>query len=241
MQNNVPETYVNRSRDFQLLCRLYDVVMNGVKFDVDVVGNVIDNKHISTDLLPLLQSKLGFFDSVAVNDKLRYVLDAFPHIIKNKGSLKAVEQTVNVFLKANHISTPAQVYADMQSQKVIAIIKSGITFDTDLIDAIMKYILPTGYVVEYRFVTDVVTSPTIVGVAQNVKKYKLTAYNSIVRGGEIEESGTPNNADMFANAFDTVEVASGDDDEGMIQIIGSSEIAGGEDSLNKADENWGDA
>ena len=103
MQNNVPETYINQSRDFQLLCRMYDVVMNGVKFNIDNVGTITDDKYIQSKLLGLLQTKVGYFESAVTDDNLRYLLTSFPYIMKNKGSLKSIEQLINVYLKMNHI------------------------------------------------------------------------------------------------------------------------------------------
>ena len=39
LENNTPSIYCQKSRDFQLFCRLYDVVNNGVKFDIDSIIN----------------------------------------------------------------------------------------------------------------------------------------------------------------------------------------------------------
>lgn len=228
MQNNVPETYVNQSRDYQLLCRLYDVVMNGVKYNIDALGNITDNARIQSNLLSLLQTKVGFFESEVTDDKLRYLLDAFPYIMKNKGSLKGIEQALNVYLKMNHINTPVQVFVNTQDCTINVIIKSNVVLDTKIIEDVVNYVIPTGYSVEYHFVVDMVTSPVITDINQEITKYKLTQYNSIVRGGIIEDD-----ANRFANAVDTVQIVGDDFGE-----IGSSEIGSGDDSQNTAKE-WG--
>lgn len=228
MQNNVPETYVNQSRDYQLLCRLYDVVMNGVKYNIDALGNITDNAHIQSNLLSLLQTKVGFFESEVTDDKLRYLLDAFPYIMKNKGSLKGIEQVLNVYLKMNHINTPVQVFVNTQDCTIIVTIKSNVILDTKIIEDVMNYVIPTGYSVEYHFVADMVTSPVITDINQEITKYKLTQYNSIVRGGTIVDD-----ANRFANAVDTVQIAGDDFGE-----IDSSEIDSGDDNQNTAKE-WG--
>lgn len=228
MQNNVPETYVNQSRDYQLLCRLYDVVMNGVKYNIDALGNITDNAHIQSNLLSLLQTKVGFFESEVTDDKLRYLLDAFPYIMKNKGSLKGIEQVLNVYLKMNHINTPVQVFVNTQNCAIIVTIKSNVVLDTKIIEDVMNYVIPTGYSVEYHFVADMVTSPVITDINQEITKYKLTKYNSIVRGGIIVDD-----ANRFANAVDTVQIAGDDFGE-----IDSSKIYSGDDTQNTAKE-WG--
>ena len=204
MQNNVPEVYVTQSRDFQLLCRMFDVIFNGIKFDVDATSRLTDTKHIQSSLLKLLQTKLGFFESSNLDDELRIVLDAFPYIVKNKGSLKAIEQTLNVYLRINRIDTPVKVNIinDGNTRLVQIMVKSKILLNTKVIDDVMKYILPTGYEVSYVFYQD--ASVGDVEVAQNdvVHKYRLTPDNSVVRKNAIAVLG-----DDFANGIDNVEIA----------------------------------
>ena len=57
LQSNVPEIYINESRDFQLLCRLYDCVLGGVKLDIDTLENIIDTRSCNSILLQLLELK----------------------------------------------------------------------------------------------------------------------------------------------------------------------------------------
>ena len=231
MQNNVPETYINQSRDFQLLCRMYDVVMNGVKFNIDNVGTITDDKYIQSKLLGLLQTKVGYFESAVTDDNLRYLLTSFPYIMKNKGSLKSIEQLINVYLKMNHISVPFQVWVDLAENSVRCIIKSGKVLDTSMIDGVMKYIVPTGFSIIYDFVVDLETEPVDIEMSETVTKYKLTAYNSIIRGDAV----IPDDAENFANAVDNVDIV----DDAMIGAIGN-DIAGGSNSMNTANTNWGE-
>ena len=110
IQDNTPEVYTSTSRDFQLIGRLYDCIINGVKFDVDSILDIIDTSSIDNRLLKLLQTKIGFFSSKDINDEsLRYVLKAFPNIIKHKGSLKSIKQAVCTFLKLNGIKSKVSI------------------------------------------------------------------------------------------------------------------------------------
>ena len=110
IENNVPETYCNRSRDFQLLCRLFTCIINDTKFSIDTMLELVNSHLCRSDMLQLLQTKLGFFsDKYITDEQLRLVLEAFPVIVKNKGSLKSIKQAVNVFLKCNKINTSVQV------------------------------------------------------------------------------------------------------------------------------------
>ena len=158
LQNNIPQIYTDKSRDFQLLCKAYDCIFNGIKFDIDTLTDTINTKKCNTMLLSLLQTKLGFFTNNDItDDDMRYVLLAFPIIIKNKGSLKAIKQTLNVFLKLNHIKTG--VYVSIINKASITTedpysIRIGIESDlkdVTVLNDIFKYILPTGYKIQYFF------------------------------------------------------------------------------------------
>ena len=75
LQGEVPDPYVEQSRDFQLLVRLYDCVINSTKFDVDSIKKITDTSKIRTNLLSLLQTKLGFFSNAEIDDtSLRLIL-----------------------------------------------------------------------------------------------------------------------------------------------------------------------
>ena len=158
LQENVPEVYINASRDFQLLCRLYDCMINSVKFSIDGVLRVIDTRLCSNALLSLLQTKLGFFTEKDFSyDEIRYVLRAFPDIIKYKGSKRGILQAVYVFCKLKHIQTiPNIEIINKQNDKPIYqinIILYATPQDTTLLSEIFRYILPTGYTVRYSWRT----------------------------------------------------------------------------------------
>ena len=159
LQHNVPEIYVNESRDFQLLCRAYDCINGAVKFDIDTIADVTDTNICNSRLLPLLQTKIGFFsDEDLDNDALRYVLKAFPYMVKNKGSRKGIEQAIYTFLKIHSIDTDVLVNITNEDDVDPYSIKIGINSsfkDTTILQEMLKYIIPTGYVVEVFFYTPV--------------------------------------------------------------------------------------
>ena len=151
LQNNVPEVYVEQSRDFQMLCRAYDAILNGVKFDIDTIQYLSNTNRCNTRALGLLQTKVGFFTNVAIDDEsLRYILKVFPFLIKNKGNLKSISQAVSVFLKINNLSLPTSISVDNDTHTVIITIKHRFS-DTTVLDEILSYIIPAGYLFEYRF------------------------------------------------------------------------------------------
>ena len=151
LQDNTPQAYVEDSRDFQLMLRLYDCVNNGVKFRIDSIPNVLDTKKCDASLLPLLRTKLGFFSEVEFPEKdLRYILRAFPYIMRNKGSKRAIEQAVYAFMHSKGISADFKITGDSVKHRV-SIYISSLSTDTLMLEEMLKYVIPAGFSVDYVF------------------------------------------------------------------------------------------
>lgn len=158
LQDNICSVYCEQSRDFQLLCRLIDCIFNGSKNDCDEITHLLHTKTVSGVLLPLLQSKLGFFSTKDINNNsMRIILDAFPTLIKYKGSKQGIIYAINTFVKIEKITSP--IYVQIINTQIINgrtenvyKIKIGINkkiSNSYILDELLKYIIPTGYVVEY--------------------------------------------------------------------------------------------
>ena len=81
VENNVPDVYVQESRDFQLFSRLYDLVFQSSRFSIDSIPYASDTMHCNDALLPLIATKVGFFTDVNLtNYSHRKVLSAFYYI-----------------------------------------------------------------------------------------------------------------------------------------------------------------
>lgn len=151
VQNNVPEVYVNESRDFQLLCRTLDLINSGVRFDINTMKNITDTSHCNSRLLQLLSDKLGFFTHENIIDEdLRQILRAFPNIENNKGSILAIEQALYLFMRINQIRT--SIYIQIGDGEITVGIQSNVR-NTKILQEIFKYIIPTGYIIRYKFYT----------------------------------------------------------------------------------------
>ena len=145
LQDNVPSIYVNESRDFQLFCRLYDCINNGVKFDIDSMIYLFDPFKVNTKMLQLLAGRAGFFPKVELNDMMmRYIVSAFPYLVKNKGSRLAIEKAVSLVLKADNINAKYSVSINNDAHTIeISCTKS---YDEIALNAILEYLIPIGYV-----------------------------------------------------------------------------------------------
>ena len=226
IENNVPETYCNRSRDFQLLCRLFTCVLNDTKFNIDTMLELVNSHLCRADMLQLLQTKLGFFsDKYITDEELRLVLEAFPAIVKNKGSLKSIKQAVNVFLKCKKINTSVQVVYTTKPTTI-----QGITVDEHslvigiesylqditILKEIFRYILPVGIGYYFYFYSQSELNLNVI-FKDSVKLFVVSNnVNSTIRTNDTgynyytESSYPNNNYAAIINAVDTIQVVSGD-------------------------------
>ena len=165
IRNLTPDIYSQESRDFQLLANLYSVIVNGVKFDSDNILRTVDTNRCRAEFLDLLATKLGFFTKKDLNsEQLRSGLMGFKDLIKKKGTLTAIAQAVNVFLKSLGIHNKVKIALTtedlvfsgrlIKNRTVIISIESPVS-DTSLLDEIFRYILPAGYEYEITFYLEV--------------------------------------------------------------------------------------
>ena len=166
LQDKVPPVYPEGSRDFQLFCHLYDVIFNGVKDDIDGIQYLTNTESCRSNMLQLLQTKLGFFTHVQYADEALWrVLQAFPLLVRKKGTLAAIEGAVYLFLKTAKLETTVKIdiinNEPTQEQKanfgsyitdhsIIIGIESSIR-DISLLKEILYYIIPFGYNLFFYF------------------------------------------------------------------------------------------
>ena len=145
LQENVPEIYVKESRDFQLFCRLYDLINNSVSYSVKSTYNLLNPLKTLDRVLPLLSTRVGFFPKSEYNTlAFRHIISAFPYIMKYKGSKQGIEMAVNVILKAENNYEESSVNIDSTNYIIYVLTKKHIQNEALLRD-VLSYILPIGY------------------------------------------------------------------------------------------------
>lgn len=152
VENNVPDVYVNESRDFQLISRLYDLVFQSTRFSIDSMSKISDTIRCNDNLLPLIATKVGFFTDLNLTSKSdRMILSAFPYILKYKGSLKSVELTANLFGRI--VNSHVDVRQDPEDKNHIILNFDKFSPNIDILYALLNYIRPTGIVIDFEMVT----------------------------------------------------------------------------------------
>ena len=154
IQDNVPEVYIQQSRDFQLVSRLYDLLFSGVKYDIDSMVNVLDATLTRDNLLHLMCSKIGFFPRIQIDANiLKYIIASFPYIIKHKGSRLGIEYAVNAVLKSETnpsvvgkiVVNPINKFeAALGLEYTVCIYTSISVANKQALNEVMRYVLPIG-------------------------------------------------------------------------------------------------
>ena len=104
IKNQVPSIYYDASRDFQVLGHLYEVVLNYVKTNADMLYLLPSGITEDTRATELLATTLGFklrrnYDKA----QLAALVSIFPQLLKIKGTLRAVNLAGDALVKASGV------------------------------------------------------------------------------------------------------------------------------------------
>lgn len=148
-QKLTPSIYYDRSRDFQALGRVYDMVFNYMKTNTDLLNNAPLSDNFDTKLLNLITTTLGFKEAHAYNnEELKALCTIFSTAIRNKGNIQSINLILNML--ANVYNTNSEYYAyvdEKNSAKIYVFIPDSITNIT-LFKDVLNYILPAGVICE---------------------------------------------------------------------------------------------
>lgn len=185
----VPAIYSKESRDFQLITRLFDSILNTSKFAIDSMLNIYTNK-IDNRFIKLLCKTLGFeFDGSYTDAELRGVINVFKYLVINKGQQKAIEDAVSLLLNTQNIRKSYYINWDNEN-KIVNIMLPYETKDLHLLDELFNYILPFGWISNntYGEVTEEGISNQV--VIKNNIRYKLIKDKDLTISNYINEDGS---------------------------------------------------
>lgn len=147
----VPEIYYNRSRDFQLLGRIYDIVFNYMKMNSDVIYNNPFSDNSDDKLIALVSSTLGFKQTHEYNTKqLRSLCSTFVEALRNKGNLKSIESLLNLLANVENNTDVCYVSISESNPYLLNIYIPLSISDTSLFEDMLTYVLPAG--MSYRLI-----------------------------------------------------------------------------------------
>ena len=192
LQNNVPQVYVDKSRDFQMMCRVLDTLHGSVMYDITTMQNLTNPMKINDSMLRLYATKVGFFTNVSIDSEvLRYIVSAFPYIVKNKGNIRGIKRAVATILRAEKVPNSMNDYSVVidNTEHRIDIYTFVVLKNRVALEEVLKYVIPTGYDVH---ISSAVEAP---GIGTT---YKYNTGSDTVKHGAYgpETSGLRKNADI---------------------------------------------
>lgn len=151
LEKMTPSVYCEESRDFQLFCRLYNIVFNGVKYDIDSMINLLDVYKCKESMLDYMATRVGYYPRLKSIDEraMRIIIDSFPYLLRNKGSKKGIETAIFIWLQI--INSNRDYRIDLFTDNLIKVKIEGKPRSLKLLQEIMRYVIPTGWGVQYNF------------------------------------------------------------------------------------------
>ena len=177
-QKLTPSVYYNRSRDFQLIGRLYDVVFNYVKSNVDSMSNLPCGDDVDERLLDLMCYTLGIKKQHNyVSQQLKDICNVFVELIRNKGSITSIKKLITTILHSNKLNSKGNEIIFDTTTNELKIYLDETVSDYSLINDILDYILPAGITFtiykgrfsEYEFETVIQDEFEAINLADNSK------------------------------------------------------------------------
>jgi hypothetical protein len=171
LQNYTPEIYYKESRDFQFIGRLFDLVLNAVKTDADLLYHIPLSTDSDEKLLELLAMTLGFKPKHQYNARqLKAVCSVFNEILKHKGSIKALKIACESLFNAMDISQALDYdFTEGKNNTELNLYLPPEFEDTIILQDLLTYVLPAGMscniIKELQIKTD---SNTAIGITDSV-------------------------------------------------------------------------
>ena len=157
LENNVPNYYVDESRDFQLLCRVIDVYLKGCLNKSGYIPYQLDLDKCDEQLLYAIANMQGFTTKKYIPPNiLRNILKVFPYCIKRKGTREAIELASYAVLSTDrliyYINIQITSYtADNESDSyIIRIVCNSQSEYIPYLEELLKFIVPIGWRIEYQ-------------------------------------------------------------------------------------------
>ena len=146
LQNYTPEIYYKESRDFQFIGRLFDLVLNAVKTDADLLYHIPLSTDSDEKLLELLSLTLGFKPKHQYNSRqLKAVCSVFSEILRNKGSIKALKIACEALFNSMDVSQELDYdFTKGKDNTELNLYIPADFEDLTILSDLLTYVLPAG-------------------------------------------------------------------------------------------------
>lgn len=158
VEKMVPEVYYRESRDFAYVGRLIEILLNYIKTGADCTAVRYNTPNLDTMLLDLYANMLGFNSKHHYNNTyLQYIISSFSTILRNKGSLEAIENCLQLLFNSqgiqnNHLGDLIERSPNDRNHLLINI--PNYLTDTILLEDLFNYVLPAGMTYQFNKISD---------------------------------------------------------------------------------------
>ena len=173
LEHNVPDIYVEKSRDFQLLCRIINIIINAMaEKSANLISN-LDVDDIDEELLYPLVRKLGFTThKYFPSNTLKNIAENFPRLIRNKGTLGAVRDAVYTVISSNQTVKILNVYYNSFDKK-LTIVSDASNKYLEYISELLEFIIPIGVSWDYIQNVNIIKNvETKIKVASEIVRFR---------------------------------------------------------------------
>lgn len=185
LENNVPNVYVDESRDFQLLCRLLDVYLDGCKGSASYIKYQREISTCSEQLLYAIANMQGFTTNMYIPPNvLRNILEVFPYCIKRKGTREAIRVAAYAVLSADRLiyDIIVNTYADNDGfNYYVEILCNTRSEYLPYLTEVLRFIVPAGWKTVYRLLNQVEVNDST-SIHMESKAYKLSGITARIVG-----------------------------------------------------------
>ena len=156
LENNVPNYYVDESRDFQLLCRVLDIYLKGCLSKSSYIPYQLDLDKCSEQLLYAIANMQGFTTNIYIPPNiLRNILKVFPYCIKRKGTKEAIEVASYAVLSTDKLIYYILVEVDsntgnQETSYTVTITCNSQSTYIPYLEEVLKFLVPAGWNIKYR-------------------------------------------------------------------------------------------
>ena len=104
--DRVPYVYGEKSRDFQLISRIFDASFNTSKLAADTMLNNNGSENIDYRFVDLACKTIGFdYHGQYNTNELVAVVKSFKDLVRNKGTKYAIQKSIELLLNAQYIKS----------------------------------------------------------------------------------------------------------------------------------------
>jgi hypothetical protein len=148
-----PEVYYKESRDFQYFGRLYDVIFNYIKCNVDLMKEAPYN-----NMETLLLNTFGFHHKTnETNESVKRVAENLTSLFREKGTTNCIKRLFTILATSENIDEEIDIndtyYYDAAKtiKKIIITLPPNISFySLALAEKLLNYLLPVGCVCDIQ-------------------------------------------------------------------------------------------